>query len=118
MRWLMCLVLTLAGCSSEERAHAPLQHGMGGSGGQAAAASSAATGGQGGEPTDAGCDAWADEGCCAPSTFCKEGSLGPCQVDVKLCEGECAGTPTPVPNTKCGDGGVCAEGACAYPDAG
>lgn len=70
-------------------------------------------GGQGGAPA---CDPWADEDCCVTSSFCAEGSLGPCVVDVQLCGGACEGRANPVPDAPCGSMGTCDEKTCVEPE--
>lgn len=67
-------------------------------------------------PVDAGCDAWATEGCCVPSDFCQD---TPCEVERLLCGGDCVGHANPSPPASCdGKGGTCAGTECVPLDAG
>lgn len=105
MRTLMLgFSFLLLGCASEDPRNPPLQHSASG-GGNASSSS--------GGPKDAGCDAFADEGCCVKSDLCKDTA---CMVAAELCDGVCVGQPNPNPDTKCGVKGMCVGTECVEPE--
>lgn len=96
--------------------------GVGGGAGGGETGGQGGQGGRGGGGGQAPCDPWDKTKdapkCCAPESDCHEGVLGPCLVDVWLCNGKCAAQHVnPVPNTPCGTAGTCNdEGACVEPE--
>jgi hypothetical protein len=112
--FIVIVAFALLACGPEDPNYDPPDSPLpGASSSSSSGGSVGGSGGQGGEPA---CDPWTDEDCCEVSSFCGEGSLGACVVDIKLCDGICQGKANPIPSAPCGNMGVCEGTVCVEPE--